>query len=99
MRRVLYLIFNEAYTASWGRQIQRTVLASEAIRPARMLERDDRLAGGHAGRRGDRHRPASAGAATTRSSPGQDVTAPPAPYLWLEASVAPGASVTTRVRP
>jgi RNA polymerase sigma factor (sigma-70 family) len=36
---VLYLIFNEGYTASSGPQIQRTELAGEAIRITRMLHR------------------------------------------------------------
>jgi RNA polymerase sigma factor (sigma-70 family) len=36
---VLYLIFNEGYTASSGAQIQRLALAEEAIRLTRMLER------------------------------------------------------------
>jgi predicted RNA polymerase sigma factor len=49
VRHVLYLIFNEGYTASSGRQIQRTALASEAIRLTRMLHRmlpaDDEITG------------------------------------------------------
>jgi RNA polymerase sigma factor (sigma-70 family) len=46
---VLYLIFNEGYTASSGTDIQRVGLAEEAIRLARMLHRllpgDDEVAG------------------------------------------------------
>ncbi len=46
---VLYLIFNEGYTASSGGQIQRVVLAEEAIRLTRMLHRllpgDDEVRG------------------------------------------------------
>ena len=46
---VLYLIFNEGYTASSGAEIQRVALAEEAIRLARMLRRllpgDDEVAG------------------------------------------------------
>jgi RNA polymerase sigma factor (sigma-70 family) len=49
VRHVLYLIFNEGYTASSGRQMQRTALASEAIRLTRLLHRmlpsDDELTG------------------------------------------------------
>jgi RNA polymerase sigma factor (sigma-70 family) len=37
VRQVLYLIFNEGYTASGGLQLQRAELTSEAIRLARML--------------------------------------------------------------
>jgi predicted RNA polymerase sigma factor len=37
--RVLYLIFNEGYAASGGRDLQRADLADEAIRLARMLHR------------------------------------------------------------
>jgi RNA polymerase sigma factor (sigma-70 family) len=37
VRQVLYLIFNEGYTASGGRQLQRAELTGEAIRLARML--------------------------------------------------------------
>ena len=37
--QVLYLIFNEGYTASSGPQLQRTDLTSEAIRLARLLHR------------------------------------------------------------
>jgi RNA polymerase sigma factor (sigma-70 family) len=37
--RVLYLIFNEGYTASSGMEIQRVALAEEAIALARMLRR------------------------------------------------------------
>ncbi|MEV6848770.1 sigma-70 family RNA polymerase sigma factor [Actinoplanes sp. NPDC051411] len=37
LRQVLYLIFNEGYTASGGPQLQRADLTSEAIRLARML--------------------------------------------------------------
>jgi RNA polymerase sigma factor (sigma-70 family) len=36
---VLYLIFNEGYTASSGPEVQRTALAGEAIRITRMLHR------------------------------------------------------------
>jgi len=36
---VLYLVFNEGYTASSGPELQRTDLSSEAIRLARMLHR------------------------------------------------------------
>jgi RNA polymerase sigma factor (sigma-70 family) len=39
VRHVLYLIFNEGYTASSGLEIQRTALAEEAIRLGRMLHR------------------------------------------------------------
>ena len=46
---VLYLIFNEGYTASSGAQIQRDALAEEAIRLTRMLRRllpgDDEVRG------------------------------------------------------
>jgi RNA polymerase sigma factor (sigma-70 family) len=46
---VLYLIFNEGYTASSGAELQRTDLADEAIRLTRMLHRlvpsDDEVAG------------------------------------------------------
>jgi predicted RNA polymerase sigma factor len=49
VRHVLYLIFNEGYAASSGRQIQRTALAAEAIRLTRLLHRmlpgDDELTG------------------------------------------------------
>jgi RNA polymerase sigma factor (sigma-70 family) len=49
VRHVLYLIFNEGYTASSGAQIQRIGLAAEAIRLTRMLHRmlpaDDELTG------------------------------------------------------
>jgi RNA polymerase sigma factor (sigma-70 family) len=49
VRHVLYLIFNEGYTATSGRQIQRNALATEAIRLTRMLHRmlpgDDELTG------------------------------------------------------
>jgi RNA polymerase sigma factor (sigma-70 family) len=38
--RVLYLIFNEGYTASAGERLQRRDLAAEAIRLARMLLED-----------------------------------------------------------
>ncbi|WP_245680806.1 RNA polymerase sigma factor [Glycomyces harbinensis] len=38
--RVLYLIFNEGYTASAGERLQRRDLASEAIRLTRMLRED-----------------------------------------------------------
>ena len=37
VRQVLYLIFNEGYTASGGPSLQRTDLTTEAIRMARML--------------------------------------------------------------
>jgi RNA polymerase sigma factor (sigma-70 family) len=37
VRQVLYLIFNEGYTASGGPQLQRAELTGEAIRLARML--------------------------------------------------------------
>jgi RNA polymerase sigma factor (sigma-70 family) len=37
VRQVIYLIFNEGYTASGGSQLQRAELTSEAIRLARML--------------------------------------------------------------
>jgi RNA polymerase sigma factor (sigma-70 family) len=37
VRQVLYLIFNEGYTASGGPQLQRTDLTAEAIRLTRML--------------------------------------------------------------
>jgi len=39
VRHVLYLVFNEAYLASAGPQLQRVELAEEAIRLARMLHR------------------------------------------------------------
>ncbi|MGN6867221.1 MAG: RNA polymerase sigma factor [Solirubrobacteraceae bacterium] len=39
VRHVLYLVFNEAYTASAGPELQRVGLAEEAIRLARMLHR------------------------------------------------------------
>jgi RNA polymerase sigma factor (sigma-70 family) len=46
---VLYLIFNEGYTASSGADLQRTELADEAVRLTRMLHRllpdDDEVAG------------------------------------------------------
>jgi predicted RNA polymerase sigma factor len=46
---VLYLVFNEGYTASSGADLQRTDLADEAIRLTRMLHRltptDDEVAG------------------------------------------------------
>jgi RNA polymerase sigma factor (sigma-70 family) len=46
---VLYLIFNEGYTASSGAQVQRVALAEEAIRLTRMLHRllpsDDEVGG------------------------------------------------------
>jgi RNA polymerase sigma factor (sigma-70 family) len=46
---VLYLIFNEGYTASSGAQVQRVTLAAEAIRLTRMLQRllpgDDEVRG------------------------------------------------------
>jgi RNA polymerase sigma factor (sigma-70 family) len=46
---VLYLIFNEGYTASSGADLQRTELADEAIRLTRLLHRllpdDDEVAG------------------------------------------------------
>jgi RNA polymerase sigma factor (sigma-70 family) len=46
---VLYLVFNEGYTASSGSDLQRTELADEAIRLARLLHRllpdDDEVAG------------------------------------------------------
>jgi RNA polymerase sigma factor (sigma-70 family) len=46
---VLYLIFNEGYTASSGTELQRTDLADEAIRLTRLLRRlapeDDEVAG------------------------------------------------------
>jgi RNA polymerase sigma factor (sigma-70 family) len=46
---VLYLIFNEGYSASSGARIQRTELATEAIRLTRMLQRllpgDDEVRG------------------------------------------------------
>jgi predicted RNA polymerase sigma factor len=46
---VLYLVFNEGYTASSGASLQRTDLADEAIRLTRMLRRlapeDDEVAG------------------------------------------------------
>jgi RNA polymerase sigma factor (sigma-70 family) len=37
VQQVLYLIFNEGYTASSGRQLQRTDLTAEGLRLARML--------------------------------------------------------------
>ena len=37
MQQVLYLIFNEGYTASAGQQLQRTDLTAEGLRLARML--------------------------------------------------------------
>jgi RNA polymerase sigma factor (sigma-70 family) len=37
--QVLYLVFNEGYTASSGSRLQRTELADEAIRLARILQR------------------------------------------------------------
>ena len=46
---VLYLVFNEGYTASSGPDLQRTELADEAIRLTRLLHRlapgDDEVAG------------------------------------------------------
>ncbi|HET6866820.1 MAG TPA: DUF6596 domain-containing protein, partial [Solirubrobacteraceae bacterium] len=39
VRHVLYLVFNEAYVASAGPELQRVELAAEAIRLARMLHR------------------------------------------------------------
>jgi predicted RNA polymerase sigma factor len=39
VRHVLYLVFNEAYTASAGPELQRVELAEEAIRLARLLHR------------------------------------------------------------
>jgi RNA polymerase sigma factor (sigma-70 family) len=39
VRHVLYLVFNEAYLASAGPELQRVELAEEAIRLARMLHR------------------------------------------------------------
>jgi RNA polymerase sigma factor (sigma-70 family) len=49
VRHVLYLIFNEGYTASAGAQVQRVALAEEAIRLTRMLARllpgDDEVRG------------------------------------------------------
>ena len=39
VRHVLYLVFNEGYTASSGPQLQRAELAEEAIRLARLLHR------------------------------------------------------------
>jgi RNA polymerase sigma factor (sigma-70 family) len=39
VRQVLYLIFNEGYTASRGPDLQRAELAAEAIRLARLLHR------------------------------------------------------------
>ena len=46
---VLYLVFNEGYTASSGPDLQRTELADEAIRLTRLLRRlppgDDEVAG------------------------------------------------------
>jgi RNA polymerase sigma factor (sigma-70 family) len=49
VRQILYLIFNEGYTASSGAQVQRLELAHEAIRLTRMLHRllpgDDEVTG------------------------------------------------------
>ena len=42
---VLYLIFNEGYTASGGGELHRTELSSEAIRLARMLPAEGEAAG------------------------------------------------------
>jgi RNA polymerase sigma factor (sigma-70 family) len=42
---VLYLIFNEGYTASGGSELQRTDLSNEAIRLARMLPQEPEVAG------------------------------------------------------
>jgi RNA polymerase sigma factor (sigma-70 family) len=39
VQQVLYLIFNEGYTASAGQQLQRTDLTAEGLRLARMLRR------------------------------------------------------------
>ena len=39
MLHVLYLIFNEGYTSSSGRELQRTELSDEAIRLARLMHR------------------------------------------------------------
>jgi RNA polymerase sigma factor (sigma-70 family) len=39
VQHVLYLVFNEAYMASAGRELQRVELAEEAIRLARLLHR------------------------------------------------------------
>jgi RNA polymerase sigma factor (sigma-70 family) len=39
VRHVIYLMFNEGYTASAGSQLQRVELAAEAIRLSRMLHR------------------------------------------------------------
>jgi len=39
VRQVMYLMFNEGYTASSGSQLQRVELAAEAIRLTRMLHR------------------------------------------------------------
>jgi RNA polymerase sigma factor (sigma-70 family) len=45
VRHVLYLIFNEGYTASSGDELARVELTSEAIRLARLLPRDPETAG------------------------------------------------------
>jgi RNA polymerase sigma factor (sigma-70 family) len=45
VRHVLYLMFNEGYTASTGRDLQRVELAAEAIRITRMLPDDGETAG------------------------------------------------------
>jgi RNA polymerase sigma factor (sigma-70 family) len=45
VRHVLYLMFNEGYTASTGQDLQRVELATEAIRITRMLPDDGETAG------------------------------------------------------
>ena len=68
---VLYLIFNEGYASSVGRDLHRVELSGEAIRLARMVHADaarrrrgGRAAGAHAAHRRPAARPAPAAAAS-----------------------------------